>query len=99
MELKKLELKLKYLDDKNSDMSLVITGGLRLSSDFAKALAMGANYVMIGSLFSKLIESAAPTFYYGNDGISYSKCRYTVRMLLIRVFAVVTQYWLYKYSR
>lgn len=31
----------KYLDSVHSDISLVITGGLRVSSDFAKALAMG----------------------------------------------------------
>ena len=39
----------KYLDDKNSDMSLIITGGLRISSDFAKALAMGADAIAIGT--------------------------------------------------
>ena len=32
----------KYLDSVHSDISLVITGGLRVSADFAKALAMGA---------------------------------------------------------
>lgn len=32
----------KYLDSIHSDISLVITGGLRVSSDFAKAIAMGA---------------------------------------------------------
>ena len=30
-------------------MSLIITGGLRLSSDFAKALAMGADAIAIGT--------------------------------------------------
>lgn len=39
----------KYLDSINSDISLVITGGLRVSSDFAKALAMGADAVAIAS--------------------------------------------------
>ena len=32
----------KYLDSVHSDIALVITGGLRVSPDFAKALAMGA---------------------------------------------------------
>ena len=32
-----------------SDISLVITGGLRVSADFAKALAMGADAVAIAS--------------------------------------------------
>lgn len=39
----------KYLDSVKSDISLVITGGLRVSSDFAKALAMGADAVAIAS--------------------------------------------------
>lgn len=39
----------KYLDENNSDMSLIITGGLRISSDFAKALAMGADAIAIGT--------------------------------------------------
>jgi glutamate synthase domain-containing protein 2 len=39
----------KYLDSINSDISLVITGGLRVSSDFAKALAMGADAIAIAS--------------------------------------------------
>ena len=38
-----------YLDSVHSDMELVITGGLRVSSDFAKALAMGADAVAIAS--------------------------------------------------
>ncbi|MER2013818.1 MAG: glutamate synthase-related protein [Methanobrevibacter sp.] len=39
----------KYLDEHGSDIDLTITGGLRVSSDFAKALAMGANAVAIGT--------------------------------------------------
>lgn len=39
----------KYLDSVKSDISLVITGGLRVSADFAKALAMGADAVAIAS--------------------------------------------------
>lgn len=39
----------KYLDGVGSDISLVITGGLRVSSDFAKAIAMGADAVAIAS--------------------------------------------------
>lgn len=39
----------KYLDSVHSDIALVITGGLRVSSDFAKALAMGADAVAIAS--------------------------------------------------
>lgn len=39
----------KYLDSVGSDISLVITGGLRVSADFAKALAMGADAIAIAS--------------------------------------------------
>ena len=39
----------KYLDEIGSEIQLVITGGLRVSSDFAKALAMGADAVAVAS--------------------------------------------------
>ncbi len=39
----------KFLDEHESDIDLTITGGLRVSSDFAKALAMGANAIAIGT--------------------------------------------------
>ena len=39
----------KYLDSVGSDIALVITGGLRVSADFAKALAMGADAIAIAS--------------------------------------------------
>ncbi len=39
----------KYLDSIQSDIALVITGGLRVSSDFAKAIAMGADAVAIAT--------------------------------------------------
>ena len=40
----------KYLDSVGAkDISLIITGGLRVSSDFAKAIAMGADAVAVGT--------------------------------------------------
>lgn len=39
----------KYLDSIDSDISLIITGGLRVSSDFAKAIAMGADAIAVAS--------------------------------------------------
>lgn len=39
----------KYLDKAGADIALVITGGLRVSSDFAKALAMGADAIAIAT--------------------------------------------------
>lgn len=38
-----------YLDEHAPDMSLIITGGLRVSSDFIKAFALGADAVAIAS--------------------------------------------------
>jgi len=38
-----------FLDSVGSDISLVITGGLRVSPDFAKAIAMGADAVAIAT--------------------------------------------------
>ena len=39
----------KYLDEAGADIDLVITGGLRVSADFAKAIAMGADAVAVAS--------------------------------------------------
>lgn len=50
----------KYLDSIHSDISLVITGGLRVSSDFAKAIAMGADAVAIAS--AALIAAACQQY-------------------------------------
>ena len=50
----------KYLDSIGSDISLVITGGLRVSSDFAKAIAMGADAVAVAS--SALIAMACQQY-------------------------------------
>ena len=50
----------KYLDSIHSDISLVITGGLRVSADFAKAIAMGADAVAIAS--SALIAAACQQY-------------------------------------
>lgn len=38
-----------YLDRVGADIQLVITGGLRVSSDFAKAIAMGADAVAVAT--------------------------------------------------
>ena len=39
----------KYLDSIHSDIALVITGGLRVSADFAKAIAMGADAIAVAT--------------------------------------------------
>ena len=50
----------KYLDSVGSDIDLVITGGLRVSSDFAKAIAMGAEAVAVAS--APLIAAACQQY-------------------------------------
>jgi IMP dehydrogenase/GMP reductase len=39
---------------------IVADGGIRNYSDVIKALALGADYVMVGSIFASMLESAAP---------------------------------------
>ena len=50
----------KYLDEVGADIQLIITGGLRVSSDFAKAIAMGADAVAIAS--AALIAAACQQY-------------------------------------
>jgi len=57
----------KYLDDITATgISLMITGGLRISSDFAKALALGANAVAIST--SALIAIGCQQYRVCNTG-------------------------------
>ena len=56
------EIKEEYINkgvDKNSLPKIIADGGIRNYSDVIKAIALGADYVMIGSLFVKMIESSA----------------------------------------
>lgn len=55
-----------YLDKHRLDMDLVITGGLRVSTDFAKALAMGANAIAIAT--SALMSAACQQYRVCNTG-------------------------------
>lgn len=41
---------------------IVADGGVRNYDDIIKALALGADYIMCGSIFSKMMESSAPKF-------------------------------------
>lgn len=50
----------KYIDTHELDMDLVITGGLRISTDFAKAIAMGADAIAIAS--SALMAAACQQY-------------------------------------
>lgn len=56
--------------DKNMLTKIVADGGIRNYSDVIKSLALGADYVMVGSVFAKMLESAAPK--YANSDEWYS---------------------------
>ena len=61
---------LKKMLEKSGDNTpmIIADGGVRDYVDIIRALALGADYIMVGGLFSKFVESAAPTFfYYGED--------------------------------
>ena len=45
--------------------AIVADGGMKDYSDVVKALALGADYVMIGSIFNKALESCANNYIYG----------------------------------
>lgn len=47
---------------------IIADGGIRNYDDVIKALALGADYVMIGGLLSSLLESCAETFYFDSNG-------------------------------
>lgn len=44
---------------------IVADGGMKSYSDIIKALALGAHYVMVGSIFNKALESAGDTYLFG----------------------------------
>lgn len=50
----------KYRSPIKSTPYIIADGGVRGYADVIKAIALGADYVMIGSLFTGLLESAAP---------------------------------------
>ena len=49
---------------RNTDIPIIADGGIRYSGDITKALAAGANTVMIGGLFAGLAESPGQTILY-----------------------------------
>lgn len=56
----------KYLTENNLAIDLVITGGLRISSDFAKAIAMGADAIAIGT--AAMMAAACQQYRICNSG-------------------------------
>ena len=54
------KLKREIEDDYRTLPCIIADGGIRNYRDCIKALALGADYVMVGSVFAKMLESAAP---------------------------------------
>lgn len=61
-------------ENKNK-IKIIADGGIRNYSDVIKALALGANYVMIGSLFSQCYESNKDEIYYKTSDGKYKHTR------------------------
>ena len=62
--------KLLYVYDHQTENNLkvpaiVADGGIKDYSDIIKSLALGADYVMLGSIFNKALESCAQDYLYG----------------------------------
>lgn len=51
--------------------NIIADGGIKNYADINKALALGADYVMIGSLFGSLLESAADMIIESRDSAQY----------------------------
>lgn len=52
---------------------IIADGGIRNYRDVIKALALGADYVMIGSVFAKMLESSAPKKCTSIDWVTFPK--------------------------
>ena len=53
------------LDIKKNYPAIVADGGMKDYSDIVKALALGADFVMLGSIFNKALESCGDNYYRG----------------------------------
>ena len=54
------KIKKEISDDYRCLPYIIADGGIRNYSDIIKSLALGSDYVMVGSVFAKMLESAAP---------------------------------------
>ena len=59
------EIKSKMIKEKLPTAMIVADGGFREYSDIIKALALGADYVMLGSILNKCLESSGDTYWKG----------------------------------
>jgi GMP reductase len=59
---------------------IVADGGMQNYSDVIKALALGADYVMVGSIFNKAIESCGDNYLWGKIKVGYYDAEFAYRM-------------------
>lgn len=62
------KIKCEYMADGKTPTKVIADGGIRGYSDVIKALALGADYAMIGGLLAQTVESAAPIYEYRENG-------------------------------
>ena len=59
------EIKEHLINDGNKNLPAIIAdGGMKDYADIIKALALGADYVMLGSIFNKALESAGDNYFH-----------------------------------
>lgn len=64
----------------NKPAKIVADGGMQNYSDIIKALALGADYVMVGSMFNKAIESCGPNYLFKHILVSQKFANFCYRM-------------------
>ena len=79
-DIKKLKINVQHWHDQSGNIyksvpKIIADGGIRGYSDIIKALALGADYVMIGSVFAKMFESASQKVYGAMFGININSFR------------------------
>ena len=79
-DIKKLKINVQHWHDQSGSIyksvpKIIADGGIRGYSDIIKALALGADYVMIGSVFAKMFESASQKVYGAMFGININSFR------------------------
>jgi IMP dehydrogenase/GMP reductase len=63
----------KLKTQKDLNIKIVADGGFKEYADIIKALALGADYVMLGGMFNKTLESCAPTYMDNKDHGSWKE--------------------------
>lgn len=76
----------------NLESKIVADGGIRGYSDITKALALGADYVMCGTLFNKMLESSSETKITNTMLMRYQKIHFTLNGREVEPGDVVDQY-------